>query len=78
MRTRISSTCSAAARASRAGSRLGLFHASGSMLFEIDAKRWCGELLSYAGVAESSLYHAVQAGPCWGVRGGSRPRARLR
>ncbi len=39
------------------------------MLFEIDAKRWCGELLSYAGVAESSLYHAVQAGTVLG-----RPR----
>jgi len=50
-------------------------NASGSMLFEIDAKRWCGELLSYAGVAESSLYHAVQAGTVLGRPAAEAARA---
>ena len=37
-------------------------NAAGSMLYDINRKRWCPQLLDYAGIAETSLYRAVQAG----------------
>jgi len=43
-------------------------NASGSMLFEIDAKRWCGELLSYAVWRSRRCTARCRPGPCWGVR----------
>ena len=41
-------------------------NASGSMLFDINEKRWCDDLLHYGGIAELSLYRAVQAGTSLG------------